>query len=509
MFICRADYPVVKTRYGKLKGYCLDDIFIFRGIKYADAKRFQMPEELQPWKGTKDALSYGYVAKLMSDPVPNGEIMVQHQYWPTSEDCQYLNIWTPSIERTAKKPVMVWLHGGGFDEGSSIEQTAYDGMNMSRYGDVVVITLNHRLNILGYWDLSELGEKYWNTGNLGNADIVAALQWIRNNIEGFGGDPDNVTLFGQSGGGMKVWSLMQMPAAKGLFHKGIIQSGIAVDLFDSNPEANHAIIKELRERGLDDGDILEKMPYEELVKEYKQIETRLAADGYAVVRGPVENPYYLGNPLKRGFCDWAKKIPLIVGSVFGEFDFSHGIDKKYEYEEDEIQKMLTKRFGKSTKKLISLFETAYPEKHKLDLLSLDSLIRFADIKFIEERCKTKESKTYSYLFNYEFALDGGKPAWHCSEIPFVFHNIEKIPVCNESENMEQLQEQIFSAWIHFARTGRPQIADIVWPECRKDEENILILDKKCEVRTNFDHALIKYHKDHTVPAYTEQDTILH
>lgn len=254
MFICTADYPVVKTRHGKLKGYCLDDVFVFCGIKYADAKRFQMPEEVQPWKGTKDALSYGYVAKLMSDPVPNGEIMVQHRYWPTSEDCQYLNIWTPSIDRTAGKPVMVWLHGGGFDEGSSIEQTAYDGMNMSRYGDVVVVTLNHRLNILGYWDLSELGEKYWNTGNLGNADIVAALQWIRDNIEGFGGAPNNVTLFGQSGGGMKVWSLMQMPAANGLFHKGIIQSGIAVDLFDSNPEANHAVIEELRERGLDDGD---------------------------------------------------------------------------------------------------------------------------------------------------------------------------------------------------------------------------------------------------------------
>lgn len=260
MFICNKDQTVAQTKYGKVRGYCLDGNYAFQGIRYARAKRFQMPEEPESWDGIKDALSYGYVCRLLKQPELFDEVKIKRQFWLENEDCQYLNIWTPTLEKGAKKPVMVWLHGGGFDSGSSIEQTVYDGENLSRFGDVVVVSLNHRLNILGYLDLSELGEEYWNTGNLGNADIVAALRWIQDNIEGFGGDPGNVTLFGQSGGGMKVWSLMQTPEANHLFHKGIIQSGVAVDIFDSNPEANHAIIKALEQRNLADGKALEAMP---------------------------------------------------------------------------------------------------------------------------------------------------------------------------------------------------------------------------------------------------------
>ena len=152
--------------------------------------------------------------------------MVPHMYWSEKEDCQNLNIWTPSIRDGRKRPVMVWLHGGGFSAGSSIEQLAYDGENLSRAGDVVVVSVNHRLNVLGYLDLSPFGEKYQDSANAGNLDLIAALEWIRDNIEGFGGDPENVTLFGQSGGGVKVWSLLQMPEADGLFHKGIIESGV-------------------------------------------------------------------------------------------------------------------------------------------------------------------------------------------------------------------------------------------------------------------------------------------
>ena len=138
--------------------------------------------------------------------------MVPHMYWSEKEDCQNLNIWTPSIRDGRKRPVMVWLHGGGFSAGSSIEQLAYDGENLSRAGDVVVVSVNHRLNVLGYLDLSPFGEKYQDSANAGNLDLIAALEWIRDNIEGFGGDPENVTLFGQSGGGVKVWSLLQMPS---------------------------------------------------------------------------------------------------------------------------------------------------------------------------------------------------------------------------------------------------------------------------------------------------------
>ena len=306
MFICREDYPVADTKYGRLRGYYLDGCFTFQGIKYADAKRFQMPVEPEAWEGVKDALSYGYVAEIMKKPVANNEIMVPHQYWPSREDCQYLNIWSPSMEKDARRPVMVWIHGGAFDDGSSIEQVAYEGRNLCIHEDVVVVAVNHRLNILGYWDLSEIDESYWNTGNLGNADLTAALRWIRDNIAAFGGDPDNVTLFGQSGGGMKVLTLMQTPEANTLFHKGIVQSGVIGNMFDQDKAVNHAFTEKLKERGLADRETLENMPYRRLVEVYTGIEAELAAEGYVVTRCPVQNDYYLGNPLKNGFCDRAK-----------------------------------------------------------------------------------------------------------------------------------------------------------------------------------------------------------
>ncbi|MFR5121391.1 MAG: carboxylesterase family protein [Neglectibacter timonensis] len=226
MFVCSKTEPIVQTKAGKLRGFILDGTYTFHGIKYADAKRFQMPTEVEPWDGVKDALSYGFVSPMLSQDTPNGEVMVPHRYWPMDENCQYLNVWTQTLDQDAKKPVLLWLHGGGFAAGSSIEQQAYDGENMSKYGDAVVVSLNHRLNILGYLDLSPFGEKYANSGNAGNADMVAALRWIHDNIAAFGGDPENVTIFGQSGGGMKVWTLMQTPSADGLFHKGVIQSGL-------------------------------------------------------------------------------------------------------------------------------------------------------------------------------------------------------------------------------------------------------------------------------------------
>ena len=235
-FMCTKTDPVVETKAGKLRGFQLDGTYAFHGVKYADAKRFHQPTPVEPWEGIKNALAYGYVCPMLQQDQPSNELMVPHRYWPLDENCQYLNIWTQHLDPNAKKPVLVWLHGGGFAAGSSIEHIAYEGENMSKYGDVVVISLNHRLNILGYLDLSPFGEEYKNSGNAGNADMVAALQWIHENIANFGGDPENVTLFGQSGGGMKVWTLMQTPAADGLFHKGVVQSG-CIDHFVSGNSA--------------------------------------------------------------------------------------------------------------------------------------------------------------------------------------------------------------------------------------------------------------------------------
>lgn len=277
----------------------MNGTYTFHGIKYADAKRFQMPVEVEPWEGVKDALSYGYVCPLLPQEVPLGEVMVPHRYWPKDENCQYLNVWTQTIRPDAKRPVMVWLHGGGFAAGSSIEQFAYDGENMSKYGDVVVVTLNHRLNILGYMDLSSFGEKYANSANAGSVDMVAALRWVHDNVANFGGDPENVTLFGQSGGGMKVWSLMQTPSAEGLFHKGIIQSGL-IDGFLNSPETDgtHIVNPMLKELGFAEGEVekLETVPYDLMASAYNKVWPDIARKGHYIGGNPVPNEFYVGDP---------------------------------------------------------------------------------------------------------------------------------------------------------------------------------------------------------------------
>lgn len=254
-FVYREDYPVVQTTEGKVRGYEWNGCCIFKGIPYAEAQRFHRPHRLKEWEGVREAQSYGYVCPLLSKDEPNCEMMVPHMYWPEDENCLSLNIWTPSIGDSKKRPVMVWLHGGGFFAGSSIEQLAYDGENLCSLKDVVVVSLNHRLNVLGYLDLSPFGDEYADSANAGNFDMITALQWIRDNIEKFGGDPDNVTLFGQSGGGAKVWTLMQMPEADGLFHKGIVQSGVIEALSDvEDRDGREIVLAMLRELGLAEKD---------------------------------------------------------------------------------------------------------------------------------------------------------------------------------------------------------------------------------------------------------------
>ena len=189
-FKCNSTTAIVKTSKGLVKGYEQKGLSIFKGIPYAKAKRFHAPEPVEKWEGVFDAASYGFVCPLLSNERPSGELYVPHRYWPMDEDCLNLNVWTPGLD-DGKRPVLVWLHGGGYEAGSSIEQAAYDGANMTRLGDAVVVSVNHRLNILGYFDLSDFGEEYINSANAGTDDIIAALQWVHDNIASFGGNPAN------------------------------------------------------------------------------------------------------------------------------------------------------------------------------------------------------------------------------------------------------------------------------------------------------------------------------
>ena len=512
-FICSTTEPIVKTKAGKVRGYMIDSTYTFHGIKYADAKRFQKPREVEPWEGVRDALSYGYVCPMLSPETAVGEIMVPHRYWPKDENCQYLNIWTQSMKTDAKKPVMVWLHGGGFVAGSSIEQIAYDGENMSKNGDVVVVSINHRLNILGYLDLSPFDDKYENSANAGNADIVAALQWIQDNICFFGGDKDNVTIFGQSGGGMKVWSLMQTPSANGLFHKGIIQSGLIDGFLPKGKQNGTKVVRALlKELEINEKDIeeLERVPYESLAAAYNKVAPLLAKEGEYVGCNPIQNDFYLGDPRVVGFTEHAKTIPVLIGSVMGEFAFGPGVPGKYNLSEDEIKPMIREKYGEESENLIALFKKSYPDKNLADLLVLDSLFRTPTIDFIKKKSIYKQAPIFSYMFAYEFPYDDGKPAWHCSEIPFVFCNTDKIMICNEPGVSDKLESQMFGAWISFARYGNPNISTLPeWPPCREGDEAVMIFDRSCEVKHNYDHDLVELHRKAAPMFSFGGETILH
>ena len=502
-FRCNPSDTVVQTTAGLLRGFLFEDIYKFYGIRYARAQRFQRPVAEAPWEGIRDALGYGFVCPMLNDPTPGaGELRVPHRYWPVSEDCLSLNVWAPSLDPSAKKPVMVWLHGGGYSEGSSIEQLAYDGTRLARDGDVVVVTLNHRLNILGYLDLSPYGEKYANSANAGMEDIVVALRWVRDNIAAFGGDPDNVTLFGQSGGGAKISVLMQMPMADGLFHRGIIESGIIdcigkdgcftnlglgyAEHLDSRPVVE-ALIEEL---GLEDVSGLETVPFAQLAAAYNKVAPGLLAKGCYAGNSPMPNDFYLGDPFKIGFTEHARTIPLIVGSVMNEFKgFAPTANARVEQNGHGV---IAEVYGeKNADAMIELFRKAFPGKSLRDLADMDDIFRRPTIAYLKLRAETCSAPSYSYMWVPDFDIDGGCGAWHCSEIPYVFRNTAATPYAHV-EGGEQLEDQISGAWLSFARSGDPNHALLpFWPTCRVGDEPCMIFDTNCEVRHNHDHALME------------------
>lgn len=487
------DEPIIETTGGKLKGYFYNREHIFKGIPYAEAERFQMPKEVK-WEGVKDASSYGFVCPLMTKDTPNSELLVPHRYWPQDEHCQNLNIWTKTLDSEKKLPVIVWIHGGGYFAGSSIEQVAYDGFNMCMNGDVVVVSINHRLNILGYLDLSPFGEKYYNSGNAGHADMVAALKWIHNNIHLFGGDPENVTIFGQSGGGMKVADLMQIADADGLFHRALIMSGVSdASLMPSCTGDGRAVVTAiLKELNIPEGEVekLETISYYRLVEAYTKVSPQIAMQGGYIGGCPLVSDYFKGNPLDYGFREHAFEIPVMVGSVFGEFAFMPPAYNKNELTEEQMKEIIQSVYGEHTDEMVEVFKETYPEKNLTDLLLVDRVMRQPSKRLAKLHAEGKKAGTYLYDFTLEFPIQYHKIAWHCSDIPFFFHNTDLVEVCQISEVSELLEAQMFEAFMSFAKTGEPKSDKLPnWEPVTEDKEPTMIFDRKCELRDHFDDKL--------------------
>ena len=506
-FIFREDYPVVSTKQGKLRGFFYKDVFTFYGVRYARARRFEMPEEIPHWKGVQNATGYGYISPILGSPKPSGEHRIAHRFWPASEDCQYLNIWSKSIDKKAKKPVIVWFHGGGFADGSSIEQSCYDGANLARREDVVVVTVNHRLNAFGFLDLSKYGEKWKNSGNVGIADLVASLQWVHDNIAGFGGDPKNVTIIGQSGGGMKVTCMGQIPAAAGLFHKAMPMSGIMAPSEDGSPMPSEVtsadIAKEVfKTAKIKEGNVeaLQKLTTKQYISVVNKAGMKFVKAGKSFSWGPVANDYYLGDPLVVGFGEYYKTVPTLATTVISEFGARGYKSPKDKVSAAEQKAMVAKVVGKkNADRVIAAFKEAYPDKQPMDLVAVDRMMRPATIMYAEKKAEVSSAPTYNYLFTLDFALENGVPAWHCSDIPFIFHTKEVQPCMDMGPEVDKLEDLMSKAVANFARTGDPNTRGLPkWKPVEPDKCWTMLFDKKPVLKADHDKELLKV-LDETMP----------
>ncbi len=485
---------VVLTDKGPVRGFKYRGVYHFYGMDYAQAERFMPPRECNPWEELKEATNYGFICPPFQPYKIGNNLKNPHRFWPESENCQNLNVWTQHLDRSSKKPVIVWFHGGGFFNGSALEQEAYDGFNLCKHEDVVMVTVNHRLNVLGYLDLSQYSKKYARSVNVGNLDLIAALKWIRRNILCFGGDPENVTIFGHSGGGCKVISLMNMPEADGLYKQAMVMSGIpGKHLTDYGRDQTAKIAKMLEILHLSKEQVaeLEKMDHRMIADAFLKAHQALGGKGMPFL-GPMKNEDYLGDPVFNGFSEYAKKVPMILGSVYSEFYTLPKQYLRYAMNEEEMQAAIEMELGKETsEKVIPLFQKAFPEKKLIDLLTYDcGATRGSTLEFVHRRIEDGCAPTYNYFFTPVFGINEGQTCLHSADIPFIFHNTEKVPSSDLGEATARLEANMSGRFANFARTGEPQLKnEEYWPACEQGKDHTMVFDCCCEVKDNFDAEL--------------------
>lgn len=518
--IIKPDVAVVSINQGKVQGYIHNGIFTYRGIPYATAERFEAPKKIENSNKTIIALKNGHIAPQnsfnpMDNVLFNGPLLTQ------GDDCQNLNVWTPSISDNKKGPVMVWLHGGGHMAGSSMESYSYDGENLSKKGDIVVVSINHRLNAMGYLDLSEYGEKYKNSGNHGIMDIVVALEWIRDNISKFGGDPNNVTLFGESGGGAKILTLMGTPAAKGLFHKAIVESG-AVEMMGMTlpkKETTKRVAElTLQNLGLTKNNVdkIKELPFSQIEeagnKALKQTAEEqkipnLQGNGYGLNWAPtVDRNYIPADPVGDKFSDLAKDIPLIIGTNLTEWETIYaGLlapdnlanaqkDNRNTWNEKEKIAKIKEKYGDKADKVLAEFKKAYPDRNIADVLYVETFLRPRALKTARVKAEQKGAPVYMYVFTWDTPLLNGIPmSYHTSEIPFVMNNAKDYDVATGGgEDAIKMADKMSQAWINFARTGNPNVkGQPNWQPYTRENGNTMIFDNNSKTVKNHDLELMK------------------
>jgi para-nitrobenzyl esterase len=471
--------PIVETTAGKVAGLSRGPVRIFKGIPYGaptgGANRFMPPQKPAPWNGVREATQIGPRCPQFSTPGLMPEEAVDLDTGPMSEDCLYLNVWTASLDPAATRPVMVWLHGGGYVVGSG-GSVRYDGSNLARKHDVVVVTVNHRLNVFGFLDVSSIGgPMYAGSGNAGMLDIVAALEWIRDNIANFGGDPGNVTVFGESGGGGKVSTLMAMPAAKGLFHRAIAESGVALRAI--TPEAAAATARAVVDRLPGIGGDLHHKFFDLLAVQEMNVPGKPPP-----ALGPVVDGHVLPrHPFDPDAPEISADVPMLLGSNLTERTF-FGDTPLDPIDEATLLGHVKRYTGLADDRATGLIAAYRKNRSGADNTFIYQLISAdwwmtANVTTQAER-KAKLGRAYVYHFEKRTPVRDGKlKVPHTLEIAYAFDNIDlSTAVTGTGADKQALANKMSAMWTSFARTGDPSIPGLKWEPYSAERRAVMILD---------------------------------
>ena len=480
------DSPVeVETSAGRIRGATRAGVHRFLGVPYGappvGARRFRRPAPAEPWSGVRPAVTHG-PPSIQAAARP-GPLSIAST--PMSEDCLVANVWTPGLD--GRRPVMVWLHGGGFTQGDA-SGPLYDGTNLARRGDVVVVGLNHRLGLLGFLHLDErLGPDHEGSGNAGLLDIVLALRWVSRNAERFGGDPDCVTVFGESGGGGKVSALLGMPEAAGLFHRAVIESGPPFQFAD--PDSADAVLgKVLAELGLGPGDAgrLAELTPEQLFA----VQVALGAGGgpgpggmsFAPVSGTAALPHRPEEAVARGA---SADVPLVIGTNEHEARFMTFMAPGLagggpDITDAELVERLSEGCDHGAETLVDHYRGAFPALSNFDLLLLveSEQFRIRSLRLAEPKVTGGRAPVYSYLFRRTSAAVAEAGSFHGMEMPFVFDNLAAMPYLLRDDGSTELAAQMSTRWAAFARTGRPDVEGLApWPPYSLERRATMVIDR--------------------------------